>query len=133
MSRQKSINFKLNACRKVVGMTVVTQNTTCELSVDDLTRKEIAWRVRYCGSDVSHSLEDLFRHWWAKRKLSPKWERKGREHWKQAFSRLALRIKAEEEMRRRGRCPHCGCKLKAVRCLACDLRNGVAKDEAKHT
>lgn len=103
----------------------MSSDTTCEPTIDEVTRKEIAWRLRYCGDDIGHQMEELFRHWWGRRKGTPRWERLGRDHWKRIFNGIVAQVRGESEMRSRGRCPGCGCKLKAARCLACDLRSGV--------
>lgn len=106
----------------------MTQQTTCEPAIDALTRKEIAWRVSYCGEDFGHAINALFAHWWGKRKSTVAWHLIGKHRARQIFDLEVAAVRGEMDMRKRGRCPSCGCKLKATRCLACDLRRGMEDD-----
>lgn len=85
------------------------------------TREDIYWIVRY-SEQPQYDLQNLYSRWWNKRKSSPRYLKQGRDYWKQRFFGLAAQLKGEIEMYARGRCPHCGCRLKATRCLGCDLK-----------
>ena len=98
---------------------------TEELEIDALTQKEIAWTLKYCSEDIGHAMHRLWGHWWGKRRKSKCWMEKGERYWKSVWDRTVRQIQGETEMRARSRCPHCGVKLTARRCLACHLRLGV--------
>jgi hypothetical protein len=101
----------------------------CEPAIDVLTRKEIAWRVSYCGEDFGHAINALFAHWWGKRRLTLAWNLIGKHRARQIFDSEVAAVLGELDMRKRGRCPGCGCKLKATRCLACDLRKYLESED----
>lgn len=98
---------------------------TDELEINELTQKEIAWTLKYCSNDLGHALHQLWSAWWGKRRKTKRFMEKGELYWKSVWDKTVRQVQGETEMRARSRCPHCGVKLTARRCLACHLRLGV--------
>jgi hypothetical protein len=86
---------------------------------------EIIWWIKYQGEEAGQ-LENLFTSWWANRQKSRAYEREGRVVWKRRWVATVERLRREIAMRKNGRCPTCGGKMKTPRCLACDLKGKVA-------
>jgi len=91
-----------------------------EPQIDERTIRQIEWTVQY-APDVATELQQLFNKFWSKRRSSPSYAARGRAYWAEQFYSL-VKIRKEIEGGRSNRCPECGVKLKAKRCLACDLR-----------
>lgn len=91
-----------------------------EPQIDERTIRKIEWTVQY-APDVATELNQLFSTFWSKKRTLPAYAARGRAYWVEQFY-LLVKIRKEIEGGRSNRCPECGVKLRAKRCLACDLR-----------
>lgn len=98
--------------------------------IDDRAIEDIDFTIRYCETPTQ-DLHSLFSAWWCRKKKSRAYSSLGRDYWKIEFFRVAA-LREEVSRIRKDRCPDCGAKLKAIRCLACDLKTQLeAMKEAK--